>query len=80
MFRFELFVMKKEVCNAYTELNDPMVQRSRLVIIKAKLFYNLGQSGRIKRVPAVSRELALFIDLGMSELTYRFQTFRDYSF
>jgi len=27
--RFELFVMKKEVCNAYTELNDPMVQRSR---------------------------------------------------
>lgn len=27
--RFELFVMKKEVCNAYTELNDPFVQRSR---------------------------------------------------
>jgi len=27
--RFELFVMKKEVCNAYTELNDPVVQRSR---------------------------------------------------
>nr|CAI5826678.1 unnamed protein product [Callosobruchus analis] len=27
--RFELFVMKKEVCNAYTELNDPMVQRQR---------------------------------------------------
>jgi len=27
--RFELFVMKKEVCNAYTELNDPMVQRAR---------------------------------------------------
>uniref|UniRef100_A0A034W6E5 Lysine--tRNA ligase n=1 Tax=Bactrocera dorsalis TaxID=27457 RepID=A0A034W6E5_BACDO len=27
--RFELFVMKKEVCNAYTELNDPMVQRDR---------------------------------------------------
>ncbi|XP_031629259.1 lysine--tRNA ligase-like [Contarinia nasturtii] len=25
--RFELFVMKKEVCNAYTELNDPIVQR-----------------------------------------------------
>lgn len=27
--RFELFVMKKEVCNAYTELNDPVVQRQR---------------------------------------------------
>jgi len=27
--RFELFVNKKEVCNAYTELNDPMVQRER---------------------------------------------------
>lgn len=25
--RFELFVCKKEVCNAYTELNDPLVQR-----------------------------------------------------
>ena len=27
--RFELFVNKKEVCNAYTELNDPRVQRER---------------------------------------------------
>lgn len=27
--RFELFVMKKEVCNAYTELNDPADQRER---------------------------------------------------
>lgn len=25
--RFELFVNKKEVCNAYTELNDPIRQR-----------------------------------------------------
>ncbi|KJE95731.1 lysyl-tRNA synthetase [Capsaspora owczarzaki ATCC 30864] len=25
--RFELFVSKKEVCNAYTELNDPIYQR-----------------------------------------------------
>ncbi|XP_031850556.1 lysyl-tRNA synthetase isoform X2 [Nomia melanderi] len=27
--RFELFIMKKEICNAYTELNDPIVQRER---------------------------------------------------
>lgn len=27
--RFELFIMKKEICNAYTELNDPVVQRDR---------------------------------------------------
>ncbi|XP_064640348.1 lysine--tRNA ligase-like isoform X2 [Lineus longissimus] len=27
--RFECFVMRKEICNSYTELNDPMVQRER---------------------------------------------------
>eukprot|EP00912_Choanoflagellata_sp_UC4_P001181 UC4_evm1s739 len=27
--RFECFVAKKEICNAYTELNDPAVQRER---------------------------------------------------
>ena len=27
--RFELFVMGKEVCNAYTELNEPRIQRQR---------------------------------------------------
>ncbi|XP_063617527.1 lysine--tRNA ligase isoform X2 [Cydia splendana] len=27
--RFEVFVMKKEICNAYTELNDPATQRER---------------------------------------------------
>jgi lysyl-tRNA synthetase class 2 len=27
--RFELFICKKEVCNAYTELNHPLVQRER---------------------------------------------------
>lgn len=27
--RFEAFVCKKEICNAYTELNDPFDQRAR---------------------------------------------------
>ena len=27
--RFELFICYKEVCNSYTELNDPKVQRER---------------------------------------------------
>merc|ERR1712168_1792319 len=27
--RFELFTCKREICNAYTELNDPIVQRQR---------------------------------------------------
>lgn len=29
--RFELFMLNKEICNAYTELNDPIVQRERFV-------------------------------------------------
>jgi lysyl-tRNA synthetase class 2 len=27
--RFELFLFTKEICNAYTELNDPITQRAR---------------------------------------------------
>jgi hypothetical protein len=28
---FELFIAKREVCNAYTELNNPAVQRERFM-------------------------------------------------
>lgn len=27
--RFEMFCLTKELCNAYTELNDPVIQRER---------------------------------------------------
>jgi lysyl-tRNA synthetase class 2 len=27
--RFELFVLEREICNAYTELNNPLIQRQR---------------------------------------------------
>jgi lysyl-tRNA synthetase class 2 len=30
--RFELFINYKEVCNSYTELNDPVEQRARFMM------------------------------------------------
>ncbi|RZC50214.1 hypothetical protein C5167_018640 [Papaver somniferum] len=30
--RFDLFINKHELCNAYTELNDPVVQRERFPV------------------------------------------------
>ena len=40
--RFELFIFHKEVCNAYTELNDPVVQRERFAqqALVSYCFYN----------------------------------------
>jgi len=35
--RFEAFVCKKEICNAYTELNDPFDQRLRFVSLLISL-------------------------------------------
>ena len=40
--RFELFVNKREVCNAYTELNDPLIQRERFAE-QAKVQYHVAQ-------------------------------------
>lgn len=37
--RFEAFVCKKEICNAYTELNDPFDQRLRFVSLPERCFY-----------------------------------------
>lgn len=37
--RFELFIMKKEVCNAYTELNDRSYRTKRKVILKVLKTY-----------------------------------------
>lgn len=43
--RFELFINKREVCNAYTELNDPLRQR--------QLFADqAAQKAEVRRVAA----------------------------
>ncbi|KAL2931822.1 Lysine--tRNA ligase [Bienertia sinuspersici] len=42
---FELFVNKHELCNGYTELNDPVVQRQRFAGSFEKIFiHNSGNS------------------------------------
>ncbi|XP_077308481.1 lysine--tRNA ligase isoform X1 [Lithobates pipiens] len=46
--RFELFIMKKEICNAYTEMNDPIRQR--------ELFEDQAQA------KAAGDDEAMFID------------------
>ncbi len=40
--RFELFVCYKETCNAYTELNDPIVQREMFELQAKVKFFVFG--------------------------------------
>ena len=37
-----MFCCKKEICNAYTELNDPVVQRSRFEQQVKKTFFTIS--------------------------------------
>ena len=46
--RFELFINKREVCNAYTELNDPIRQRelfAEQATFKAQVGLGAGVQG-----------------------------------
>lgn len=52
--RFELFVATKEICNAYTELNDPVVQRERF-LQQAKVRAG-GEQGQGNRTPVARRQ------------------------
>jgi len=49
--RFEAFVCKKEICNAYTELNDPFDQRMRFVSASQlpKILYTHDHAGRASK-------------------------------
>jgi lysyl-tRNA synthetase class II len=44
--RFELFVCYKETCNAYTELNDPIVQREMFELQAKVRFFSIEFSSQ----------------------------------
>ena len=58
--RFELFVNCQEVCNAYTELNDPITQRERFAEqAKASPPCTCSSSASLKCCPAEEHVRAL---------------------
>ncbi|KAI4998548.1 hypothetical protein ZWY2020_053890 [Hordeum vulgare] len=57
--RFELFINKHEVCNAYTELNDPLVQRQRF---EDQLRPSMKRSALLSVCFATNRRLGMGID------------------
>ena len=52
--RFEMFVCRKEVCNAYTELNDPLVQR-QMFANQAKVCSNFLIDQQLKSMTTIPR-------------------------
>ena len=47
--RFELFICYKETCNAYTELNDPIVQREMFELqAKVKILFLIIYKNKIQ--------------------------------
>ena len=78
---------KKNFCCSYLKINQILLQRraffgweGRCTTFKIELFF-LKRSFSTYRVrPSVRDSQVLFVNFSMLELTYRAQTFRDYSF
>ena len=61
--RFELFINGREVCNAYTELNQPLIQRERFAE-QAKVHSSSFSSCNVNKDKAAGDDEAQEIDEG----------------